>query len=169
MEQPLSPPSAPATVLYSDEEAQAILTHALGLGEQDISHESLVKMAGDLGISPDALARAEAELRTRRSAADDHAAFRAEEQLPIRYHALATVLGAAFFFLFFGALAVVSGSVEVLLPAVIITLCGALAFGLHMAYYLMGRSGPEYERRFEAWRSKQQRRLEREQRRRLQG
>lgn len=59
MEQPIEP-RKPRPTLYSDEDVHAILERALALQDREFTHEHLVKMADELGISPAQLEAAEA-------------------------------------------------------------------------------------------------------------
>ena len=159
---------AEAAPLYTDEEAQEILSRAMGLNQQGVSRASLVKMATELGISPDELARAEADFRVGGATAQDHKAFRYEQWSRLRQHLVSYLLVVGFLWLFFGFIAFgLGGGLGALTPAILTMLGWGLGLAFDVTDYMTGRSGPEYQRRFEKWHAKQQRRLERAQRRQL--
>lgn len=67
MEQPIEP-RKPKPILYSDEDVHAILERALALQDREFTHEHLVKMADELGISPAQLEAAEADWQAEQQA-----------------------------------------------------------------------------------------------------
>ncbi len=85
----LSPVPDPKRV-YSDDEVRAILSRAIdrqrSASPKGLSHEDLLAVARDAGISPDALEAAAADVTERKEADDDERAIRKERASDFRIH-----------------------------------------------------------------------------------
>lgn len=73
---------------FSEEEAQEILRRAVRAPSDEYTEEDLRQSAAELGVSPDALARAAAEVRGERA----YAAFEAEQKAAFRSSLVSYVL-----------------------------------------------------------------------------
>lgn len=162
VEKPIARPERPA--LYTDEEAQDILSRAMGLNAQSVSHESLARMATELGISPEELERAEADYLANSTQANELARAHAQRRAELQQQVSRFALRALYMFLFFGFIGFISGTAWVLVPAVLATLAWGAELGSDILDYRSGSnalSDGYADQRL----SRRQRRLERRQRR----
>jgi hypothetical protein len=76
--------------VYTDDEVRAILSRAIdrqrAAAPEGLSHDDLLAVARDAGISPEAVEAAATELATTRAAADDEQAIRRERASDFRIH-----------------------------------------------------------------------------------
>ncbi len=76
--------------MYTDDEVTAILSRAIerqrSSSPEGLSHDDLLAVARDAGISPEAIEAAAAELATRKETTDDELAIRRERASDFRIH-----------------------------------------------------------------------------------
>jgi hypothetical protein len=141
---------------FSEEEANAILRKAIDrqpLGDE-MTREQLEKTAAELGISSEALRRAEVEWQDEEEEKGLRAAFEADRRAAF-WNRLPRALGGCAFMLFFLLLATRRGG-------------SGLSVALMMALFVVGMKlvargasaymrGPDYERLFLEWRDERDR------------
>jgi hypothetical protein len=130
---------------YSEEEASAILRKAVErqpMGDE-MSRAQLESIATEMGITPDALASAEAAWRAEREQHALRASFDAERRSAFRTHLISYLAVNTFLLLL--NLFVSPGFLWVVFPA--------LGWGLGLFFHAVQcyQSGPEADRAFEEW------------------